>query len=333
MRARRPPLALEDLLEGLRSGDRSVLARAITLVESVRPDHRLMSRQLVDAVLTATGRAVRVGITGPPGVGKSTMIEALGLHLTGKGHRVAVLAVDPSSRLTGGSILGDKTRMEGLSRDPRAYIRPSPGGDTPGGVARRSREALLLCEAAGFDVVLVETIGVGQSETAVAEMVDTFVLLVQPGSGDELQGVKRGVMELADVAVVTKADGDQKKLAGRTRVQLMSALHFMHPRTPGWRPPVLAVSAVEGSGMSGIWEAVVKHRDHLASGGFLADHRAAQAAYWLDRALADGLWDHFRLDPRVGPRLDALRSDVRAGRRSPEGASEELLQLWMSRPE
>lgn len=326
--ARRRPPGLADLLAGLHGGDRSLLARAITLVESVRPDHRLLARQLVDSVLAATGHAVRVGITGPPGVGKSTMIETLGLHLTGKGHRVAVLAVDPSSRLTGGSILGDKTRMEGLSRDPRAYIRPSPGGDTPGGVARRSREALLLCEAAGFDVVLVETIGVGQSETAVAEMVDTFVLLVQPGSGDELQGVKRGVMELADVAVVTKADGDQKRLAGLTRSQLLSALHFMPPATPGWRPPVLAVSAVEGGGIAEIWEAVLRHRDHLSSGGLLAERRAAQASFWLDRAVEDGLWDRFRTDPRVAARLETLRADVRAGRRSPEGAADELLDLW-----
>lgn len=328
MTARRPALRLEDLLAGLHAGDRAVLARAITLVESVRPDHRLTARQLVDSVIPTTGHAVRVGITGPPGVGKSTMIEALGLHLISRGHRVAVLAVDPSSRLTGGSILGDKTRMEGLSREPRAYIRPSPGGDTPGGVARRSREALLLCEAAGFDVVLVETIGVGQSETAVAEMVDTFVLLVQPGSGDELQGVKRGVMELADVAVVTKADGDQRRLAGRTRAQILSALHFMHPSTPGWRPPVLAVSAVEGEGVSEIWESVMRHRDHLASGGLLAERRAAQSAYWLERALVDGLWDRFRLDRRVAPRLEALRGDVRAGRRSPEGAADELMALW-----
>lgn len=324
-RVRRRELTLEEALRGLEQLDRSVLARAITLVESVRPDHRQLARRLVDAVLPRTGRSVRVGITGPPGVGKSTLIESLGLHLVGEGHRVAVLAVDPSSRLTGGSILGDKTRMEQLSREERAYIRPSPGGDTPGGVARRSREALLLCEAAGFDVVIVETIGVGQSETAVAEMVDTFMLLVLPGSGDELQGVKRGVMELADLAVVTKADGDQRRLAARTRAQLLSALHLMPPATPGWRSPVLTVSSLEGQGMGPLWKAVLDHRDHLASTGQLERRRSRQAAYWLDRALEDGLWARFLADPRVAGRLRGLRDEVTRGGRSPEGAAEELL--------
>ncbi len=326
-RARRRELSLEEILQGLERQDRSVLARAITLVESVRPDHRQLARRLVEAILPRTGRSVRVGITGPPGVGKSTLIESLGLHLVAEGHRVAVLAVDPSSRVTGGSILGDKTRMEQLSREESAYIRPSPGGDTPGGVARRSREALLLCEAAGFDVVIVETIGVGQSETAVAEMVDTFVLLVLPGSGDELQGVKRGVMELADLAVVTKADGDQRRLAARTRAQLLSALHLMPPATPGWRSPVLTVSSLEGQGMEPLWQAVIDHRDHLVGTMLLEERRSRQSTYWLDRALEDGLWARFLADHRVSPRLQGLREQVRAGGRSPEGAAEELLDL------
>ncbi len=331
--ARRRELTLEELLQGLEQSDRSVLARAITLVESVRADHRHLARLLVESILPRTGRAVRVGVTGPPGVGKSTLIESLGLHLVEKGHRVAVLAVDPSSRRTGGSILGDKTRMEQLSREERAYIRPSPGGATPGGVARRSREALLLCEAAGFDVVIVETIGVGQSETAVAEMVDTFVLLVLPGSGDELQGVKRGVMELADLAVVTKADGDQRRLAARTRAQLLSALHLMPPATPGWRTPVLTVSSLEGQGMGSLWEAVLEHHEHLASSALLEERRSEQAAYWLDRALEDGLWARFLGDHRVAPRLEALRAEVRSGRRSPEGVAEDLLDLnWNAPP-
>lgn len=331
--ARRRELTLEELLQGLEQSDRSVLARAITLVESVRADHRHLARLLVESILPRTGRAVRVGVTGPPGVGKSTLIESLGLHLVEKGHRVAVLAVDPSSRRTGGSILGDKTRMEQLSREERAYIRPSPGGATPGGVARRSREALLLCEAAGFDVVIVETIGVGQSETAVAEMVDTFVLLVLPGSGDELQGVKRGVMELADLAVVTKADGDQRRLAARTRAQLLSALHLMPPATPGWRTPVLTVSSLEGQGMGSLWEAVLEHHEHLASSALLGERRSEQAAYWLDRALEDGLWARFLGDHRVAPRLEVLRAEVRSGRRSPEGVAEDLLDLnWKAPP-
>lgn len=237
-------------LAGLvRGGDRRALARAITLVESTRGDHRERATELVDAVLPGTGGAVRVGITGTPGAGKSTFVEELGTRLTKAGHRVAVLAIDPSSRRSGGSILGDKTRMERLARDPQAFIRPSPSGGTLGGVARRTREALLLCEAAGFDVVFVETVGVGQSEVAVADMVDEFVLLVAPGGGDELQGIKRGIMELADVVVVNKADGDLAPAAGRQVADYHHALHLLRPKHEGWVVPVLAASALEGTGV------------------------------------------------------------------------------------
>ncbi|HKY65292.1 MAG TPA: methylmalonyl Co-A mutase-associated GTPase MeaB, partial [Acidimicrobiales bacterium] len=246
----------DDLARGLTTGDRRALARSITLVESARADRRAEAAALLDAVLPETGRAVRVGISGTPGAGKSTFIDELGSHLTAAGHRVAVLAVDPSSSRSGGSIMGDKTRMERLARDPAAFIRPSPSGGTLGGVARRTREAAFLCEAAGFDVVLVETVGVGQSETVVADMVDCFVLLAAPGGGDELQGIKRGIMELADVIVVNKADGDLLPAARRAVADHRHAVHLLRPKHPGWTVPVLAVSALHGTGIDEVWTEV-----------------------------------------------------------------------------
>ena len=243
----------EQLATRLVDGDRRALARSITLVESTRPDHRSEAAALLDAVLARTGGAVRLGITGTPGAGKSTFIEELGGHLTAAGHRVAVLAVDPSSRRSGGSILGDKTRMERLARDPHAFIRPSPSGGSVGGVARRTREAALLCEAAGFDVIVVETVGVGQSEVAVADMVDCFCLIAAPGGGDELQGIKRGIMELADVVVVNKADGDLLPAARRAIADYRQAVHLLRPKHAGWEVPVLATSALEGAGVDEVW--------------------------------------------------------------------------------
>src|SRR3954468_1002116 len=270
-----------DLADAVRAGDRRALARAITLVESTRADHRAEAIALLDDVMPETGAAIRVGISGAPGAGKSTFIETLELHLVDAGHQVAVLAVDPSSTRSGGSILGDKTRMEQLSRRSEAFIRPSPSGGTLGGVARRTREALLLCEAAGHDVGLVETGGVGQSEVAVAGMVDVFVLLLAPGAGDDLQGVKRGIVELADVVVVNKADGDLAAAAERTAADYANALHFLRSRTEGWEVRVERASALLGEGIDRVWAAIEAHSAMLAESGALGVRRADQARDWM----------------------------------------------------
>ncbi|CAN5690525.1 methylmalonyl Co-A mutase-associated GTPase MeaB [soil metagenome] len=316
------------LIDGVTAGDRRALARAITLVESTRPDHRADAASLLDGVLPHTGAAVRVGISGPPGVGKSTFIEALGSHLTGAGHRLAVLAVDPSSSRTGGSILGDKTRMETLARDPNAYIRPSPSGGELGGVARRTREAMLLCEAAGFDVVVVETVGVGQSELAVADLVDLFVLLASPSGGDDLQGIKRGIMELADLVVVTKADGDLANAARHATSDLQRAIHLLRPKYDGLSTEVLMVSSPKGVGVAEVWDHVTAAHAHLAESTQLADLRAGQARAWLWDELRAGLTERFRTDPRVRADLAALEAAVRAGDTAPTAAAQQLLDRF-----
>jgi LAO/AO transport system kinase len=317
------------LADEIRSGDRRSLARGITLVESTRPDHRAEAVALLDELLPATGGAVRVGISGAPGAGKSTFIEALGLHLLDRGHRLAVLAVDPSSTRSGGSILGDKTRMERLSRRPDVFIRPSPSGGTLGGVARRTREALLLCEAAGHDVVLVETVGVGQSEVAVAGMVDVFVLLLSPGAGDDLQGVKRGIVELADVVVVNKADGDLAAAAERTAADYANALHFLRSRTEGWEVRVERASALLGEGIDRVWSAVEAHRAMLAESGALEARRADQARDWMWSEVDDGLLDALASDPAVASEMSALESDVRSGIVSPTAAAQRILRRFL----
>ncbi len=322
---------LDELVAGVRAGDRRALARAITLVESTRDDHAAEAAEVLAAVLPDTGGAVRVGISGPPGVGKSTFIEALGASLTAAGTRLAVLAVDPSSARSGGSILGDKTRMERLTRDPGAFVRPSPSGTTVGGVARRTREALLLCEAAGYGVVLVETVGVGQSDTAVAEMVDTFALLVSPGGGDELQGIKRGVMELADLVVVTKADGELAGAARQAEADHRHALGLLRPRFEGWRPPVLACSAHAGTGIDEVWAAVLAHRRTLETTGALPHLRAEQARAWLWSEVRERLLAGLRADPAVRALAPALEAKVIAGDVSPPAAAQELLDA--ARPE
>lgn len=315
------------LAERVRSGERRALARAITLVESTRPDHRGEARDLLERLLPFTGQAVRLGITGVPGAGKSTFIEAFGLFLVGQGHKVAVLAVDPSSPRSGGSILGDKTRMEELSRHPQSFIRPSPSGGSLGGVARRTREAMLVCEAAGFDVVIVETVGVGQSETAVSKMVDMFLLLLVPGGGDELQGIKKGVVELAEALLVNKADGDLASAAERTRRDYANALHLLVPAHDGWTPPVLKVSALEGSGMDQIWAMIGQFRQTLGP-DTLARKRAEQALAWMWQAIEDGLKERFHAHPAVAARLRALEDKVLAGQASPTAAAQELLQSF-----
>ena len=316
------------LIEGIGAGDRRSLARAITFAESTRAEHRWVAEEVLEAVLPTTGHAVRLGISGPPGVGKSTFIEAFGSHIIDQGHRLAVLAVDPSSRRTGGSILGDKTRMGELVNRPEAFIRPSPGGSQLGGVARRTREAMLLCEAAGFDVVIIETIGVGQSEVAVADMVDLFALLVSPGGGDELQGIKRGIMELADLVIVNKADGDLAAAAARTRGDYASAVHLLRPKWSAWATEVLACSALNHAGIAEIWDAVSRFNESVEGTGELAEARSAQATAWLWSEIGDTLLERFRSTTRVRAALPQIESDVAEGLITPTRAAMELLRSF-----
>ncbi|HYD98216.1 MAG TPA: methylmalonyl Co-A mutase-associated GTPase MeaB [Alphaproteobacteria bacterium] len=316
------------LAASLRAGDRRALARAITLCESTRPDHRAAAEALLAAVLPATGGALRIGISGVPGVGKSTFIESLGCWLVEQGRRVAVLAVDPSSQRGGGAILGDKTRMDRLTRLEAAFVRPSPSGTQHGGVARRTREALLLCEAAGYDVVLVETVGVGQAETAVAAMTDAFVLLLLPGGGDELQGIKRGIMELADIVVVNKADGPMLAQARHTAADYRHALGLMRRALPDWKVPVLQCSALEGTGVAELWAAVEDLHRRLAEGGRLAERRAEQARDWLWQEVEAALLAAFRADPAVAAALPSAELGVTAGRETPPAAARRLIEAF-----
>lgn len=317
------------LSEGVRAGHRRALARAITLIESTRPDHRADAEALLAELLPASGRSIRVGISGVPGVGKSTFIESFGLYLIEQGHKVAVLAVDPSSQRTGGSILGDKTRMEQLARNPAAFIRPSPAGGTLGGVARRTREAMLACEAAGFDVVLVETVGVGQSETAVADMVDLFLLLLLPGGGDELQGIKKGIVELADMILVNKADGDLAPAARRAAAEYHAALGFLRPASANWQPPVLQCSALHQTGMDAVWEQIAAFREVMTGSGEFADKRAGQAKTWLWSEVSDTLLRRLREHPAVAEHLVSLEHQVMQGEISPAAAARQLLEAFL----
>jgi len=313
------------LADGVQRADRASMARSITLVESTRADHSEQAQDLLLRLLPHTGTAQRVGISGVPGAGKSTFIDALGTLLTGRGHRVAVLAVDPSSTRHGGSILGDKTRMARLAVDPRAFIRPSPTSGTLGGVARATRQAMVVVEAAGYDVVLVETVGVGQSETTVAEMVDTFLLLMVARTGDALQGMKRGVLELADVIAVNKADGDNVIEAKRTARELADVLRLMEPTTPGWQVPVLTCSAVEGTGVDDVWAQVCAHRDALAATGALASKRADQEVAWMWATVTDQVLARLRHHHATREHLAQLEADLRAGRTTATRAAGQLL--------
>ncbi len=301
------------------------LAQAITLVESRKLEHRRTATGLIAEAMPLTGNALRIGISGVPGVGKSTFIEAFGLHLIDRGHRVAVLAVDPTSQRTGGSILGDKTRMEQLARNPAAFIRPSPAGRTLGGVARRTREAMLLCEAAGYDVVLVETVGVGQSETAVADMVDLFLLLLLPAGGDELQGIKRGIVELADLVVINKCDGDLQAAANHAAAEYRHALTLLRPAQHGWRTPVVQVSSIEGRGLDQVWDLATRFRAVLERGNTLADKRGGQALAWFRSDLREALLDRLTADPAWRREVEAAEAAVRAGAAAPSGAAAALL--------
>jgi LAO/AO transport system kinase len=327
MTAKRESATLPDvtaLLRGVRAGDRATLARAITLLESTRADHRTLARQLVQDLLPLTGKATRVGITGAPGVGKSTTIDALGTFLTQHGHKVAVLAIDPSSVRSGGSILGDKTRMPRLANDPNAFIRPSPAAGTLGGVAANTRECLLVCEAAGFDVVLVETVGIGQSETAVADMTDFFLALMLPGAGDELQGIKKGVIELADMIAVNKADGDNIARANTAAAEYRAALHILTPRTLLWQPPVMTYSALTGNRIDQLWNTIVSHREKLGAAGEIAARRQQQQVKWMWAIFDERLRQHIETDRRLRARIPEIEQAVAAGKLSPALAAEEI---------
>jgi len=313
------------LAQSLVNGDRRALARAITLVESTKVSDLKHSEELLTAILPRTGGSIRIGISGAPGAGKSTFIEAFGKYLTASGHRVAVLAIDPSSRRSGGSILGDKTRMETLARDPNAFIRPSPAGETLGGVARRTRETLLLAEAAGFDVVLVETVGVGQSETAVADMTDLFVLLQSPGGGDDLQGIKRGVMELADLILVTKTDGDLVPAARRAAADFHAAVHLMRPKHEGLEPHVLTVSALKGEGIAEAWEAMTFIQRALGGDGRLARLRQEQTRRWFWSEFEAALKDAVLGDPDTAAEAEAMERSVATGKALPHAAARALV--------
>jgi LAO/AO transport system kinase len=327
MAASSPSPDIERLANGIRSGDRTVLSRAITLIESKRADHRAAAAALTQTLLQATGKAVRVGITGSPGVGKSTTIDALGSMLTRQGHKVAVLAVDPSSRRTGGSILADKTRMARLSIDPNAFIRPSPSSGTLGGVAAKTRETMLLCEAAGYDAMLVETVGVGQSEIAVADMTDFFMVLVLPGGGDELQGLKKGVIELADIIAINKADGDNLPRAKLTAAEYGAALHILAPASANWSPPVVTYSALKDEGVEALWNYVLDHRQRLTASGELAARRGEQQVKWMRSMLEERLYAPLRSDRAVKAALPQLEADVAAGRVAPAAAVEKIAGL------
>jgi LAO/AO transport system kinase len=312
------------LARKLHAGDRATLARAITLIESKRADHQREAHRLVQELLPDTGKAVRVGITGTPGVGKSTTIDGLGTYLTGKGHRVAVLAVDPSSTRTGGSILGDKTRMARLANDEHAFIRPSPAAGTLGGVAAKTRETMLICEAAGFDVILVETVGIGQSETAVSDMTDFFLVLMLPGGGDELQGIKKGVVEIADMIAVNKADGDNLKRATAAAAEYRAALHILSPRSPSWSPPVVTYSALKGEGIAALWDGALDHRERMTKSGELAARRREQQVKWMWAMLEDRVFARLKSDPGIKAKLPRIEAAVAEGRMTPALAVEEI---------
>ncbi len=317
----------QEYVDGVLRRDRLMLARTITLIESTLPSHQALARTIVDKLLPYTGKGFRIGITGVPGAGKSTYIESFGNMLTELDHRVAVLAIDPSSSRSGGSILGDKTRMERLAVNPKAFIRPSPSSGTLGGVGRKTRETMLVCEAAGYDVVIIETVGVGQSETTVASMVDFFLVLMIAGAGDELQGIKKGVLEVADTIVINKADGDNVLRAEIARKEYQTALHMLMQNSPNWSPPVLTCSSLKHTGIDKIWETILDHRKKLTDSGEMSTKRKHQALDWMSFLLEDGLRQWFYSDSQVKAALPDLRADVEMEHTSPTAAADTLLSF------
>jgi LAO/AO transport system kinase len=319
---------IQALADNILSGDRRALAKAITLVESTRSEHHQQTSTLLEMLMPQSGRSIRLGISGAPGVGKSTFIEALGIYLIKLGHSVAVLAVDPSSAVTGGSILGDKTRMETLAFSEKAFVRPSPAGRTLGGVTRRTRESILLCEAAGFDIILVETVGVGQSETAVADMTDMFLLLLLPAGGDELQGIKRGIMELADLIVVNKSDGDQIALANQTMADYRSAVHFLTTRYDDWQPPVMSCSSIYSQGIADIWTEVSRFNDMTSDNGRQLQLRAQQSKAWMWSEMEEALVADLKADESVKTMLTGLEAAVVAGHLPATVAAQQIIDAY-----
>lgn len=323
----RGSLSVADYADGVRSGNRAMLARAITLVESMKPAHRTLAQDVLQELLPSTGGAIRLGITGVPGVGKSTMIDQLGVNLIEAGHKVAVLAVDPTSKRTGGSILGDKTRMNRLAQMEGAFIRPSPTSGTLGGVARKTRETMTLAEAAGFDVIIVETVGVGQSETTVADMVDFFLVLLLAGGGDDLQGIKKGIIEIADMIAINKADGDNVKRAEAAAAEYRGALSILTPQSSNWMPPVLTISGRTDIGLDKLWNKIQEHRKKTTASGEFAARRQAQALTWMREMLEDRIMQALRSNPKVATALPDIETDVREGRLLPTLAVDRILAL------
>lgn len=313
--------------EAVAAGDRAMLARTITLIESTKPEHQALAQQVLQLLLPLTGAAIRLGITGVPGVGKSTTINQLGMNLVNGGHKVAVLAVDPTSRRTGGSILGDKTRMSELAQHPQAFIRPSPSSGTLGGVTRKTRETMAVVEAAGFDVVIVETVGVGQSETAVADMVDFFLVLLLAGGGDDLQGIKKGIIEIADMIAINKADGDNVARAERAAAEYRSALNILAPRSATWTPPVLTISGANNIGLDTLWSKITQHRELMTASGEFAERRRHQAVGWMRDMLETRLMDALKANAKVAAQLPQIEADVRDGRLLPTLAVDKIMAL------
>lgn len=321
----------KQFIDGILSGDRTLLSRAITLVESSKQEHQDQAQEIIEACLPRSGKSVRIGVTGVPGVGKSTFIEAYGNLIIEKGHKLAVLAIDPSSSRTKGSILGDKTRMETLASDPRAYIRPSPSSGSLGGVARKTRESIILFEAAGYDYILIETVGVGQSETAVHSMVDFFLLLMLAGAGDELQGIKRGIMEMADSIIINKADGDNVKNSTRAQAEYKSALHLFPPTDSGWIPEVITASALQGDGVENAWEIIDRYVRHTTTGGYFKEKRAQQALFWLKESIEQDLTNDFYAHPEIKTLLPTLKDQILEGSLHTYSAAKELLKAYKNK--